>query len=197
MKPRPAATIVVARPGAAGPEVLVLERSGRSRFGPGFAVFPGGSLEPGDDELARRWFGDPAEAYRACAVRELYEEAGILATAAGLCAEPSGAPIESIDFEPPPPAALPEMARWIAPEGLPVRFDTRFYAIAAPPGLEPVPDGVEIERAWWADPAGVLDAAANGEASLMWPTLVTLRALRACRSVEDALALRVPQVAPA
>lgn len=50
---RPAATIVVVREGpGAGFEVLVLRRSRRSRFAPGFVVFPGGVVEPHDEEAA-------------------------------------------------------------------------------------------------------------------------------------------------
>jgi hypothetical protein len=88
------------------------------------------------------------------------------------------------------------MARWIAPEFLQVRFDARFFALAASPETEPTPDGVEIERAWWSPAATVLEAAKQGDASLMWPTVKTLQALTTCRSVEDVLALRVPQVEP-
>jgi 8-oxo-dGTP pyrophosphatase MutT (NUDIX family) len=197
VQPRPAATVVVARDGAEGVEVLVLERSAASRFAPGFVVFPGGALEPGDESLARRWYGTTAEAARACGVRELYEETGILATSRGLVARPDRPrDIEQVEFDPLSPEAMPEMARWIAPEFLPVRFDARFYALAAPPGLEPEPDGIEIGRGWWAEADTVVAQAAAGEAPLMWPTFKTLQALRECLTVADVLALHVPQVEP-
>lgn len=187
----------MARDGRDGVEVLVLERSAASRFAPGFLVFPGGAMEPGDEDLAERWFGDRAEVARACAVRELFEEAGILATAAGLRpAEDPARPIEEVDFEPLRPERIREMARWIAPDFLPRRFDARFFAVEAPPDLEPVPDGIEIARAWWTGADAVLDRASAGEASLMWPTLKTFEALRGCGRVADVLALQVPQVEP-
>src|SRR6266498_468453 len=92
---RPAATIVVARPGEPhGPrvEVLLLRRSARSRFAAGFVVFPGGVVEDGDAELAARWFGSRDELSRACAVRELAEETGLVATAGGLMEAPGRLP---------------------------------------------------------------------------------------------------------
>jgi len=195
---RPAATIVVARPGESnGPsiEVLLLRRSGRSRFAAGFVVFPGGVVEGGDAELADRWFGSRDELARACAVRELAEEAGLVATAGGLVEAPGRLPGDP-GFPPPQPSSLPEMARWVAPEFLPVRFDARFFAVSAPPGLAAYPDGVEVDLAWWAAPEDALEAHRRGDGPLLWPTLKTLEALADCASVADVLALRVTPVPP-
>jgi 8-oxo-dGTP pyrophosphatase MutT (NUDIX family) len=205
MSLRPAATVVVARSGrtAAGrpseadglPEVLVLTRSASSRFAPGFVVFPGGAVEAHDRALARRWFGAEAEVARACALRELAEETGLVLTANGLVEAGGrlpggpGLPLPSVD-------ELPEMARWIAPEFLPVRFDARFFAVAAPRGLQARPDGHEVVEARWAVPSDLLRDQANGEISLMWPTLKTLEALAGCASVRDVVRLRVTQVPP-
>jgi recombination protein RecT len=192
MDPRPAATVVVARPGV---EVLVLRRAARSRFAPGFVVFPGGTVDEADAALAERWFGTSDETPRACVLRELAEETGLVMTAGGLVEAPGCLPGD--DGLPPPAVTdVPEMARWIAPEFLPKRFDARFFALPAPPGLTPTPDEVEVEAVWWAPPASVLAQAAEGSYSLMWPTLRTLQALAECRSVEDVLALRVPAEPP-
>ncbi len=194
--PQPAATVVVARPAPDGVEVLVLRRAAGSRFAPGFVVFPGGVLDPGDSELAARWFGDPSEASRACAVRELAEEAGLVATASGLREREPGADLlAAVEGSPPPAAALPEMARWIAPAFMSVRFDARFFAVAAPPGTSARPDRVEIDPAWWSRPAVVLAEHRLYE-SIMWPTFRTLERLADCSSVEDVLALRVEQEPP-
>jgi len=195
---RPAATVVVARhaaDGGPGIEVLVLRRAAGSRFAPGFVVFPGGTKVPEDEALAEAWFGSANEALRACAVRELAEEAGLVLTAGGLREAPGRLPGDP-DLPPPGAGQLTELARWVAPDFLPVRFDARFFAVTAEPGLAPVPDGVEIERAWWARPDDVLDEAARGDGALMWPTLTFLRALSPCTSPAEVLALRVPQVAP-
>jgi 8-oxo-dGTP pyrophosphatase MutT (NUDIX family) len=196
MEPRPAATVIVARPTEDGVEVLALRRASSSRFAPGFVVFPGGVMEEEDAALATRLFGDRQEAARACALRELYEEAGVLLTASGPVGMPTRPPLEELVFEPPRLQALAEVARWVAPDHLEVRFDARFYATGAPRDVEPVVDGMEIDRAWWAPPSEVLDAAERGDGPLMWPTFVTLGALASCGSVDDVLRLRVDEVSP-
>jgi recombination protein RecT len=194
--PQPAATVVVARPGPEGVEVLLLRRSAASRFAPGFVVFPGGVVDPGDSDLAARWFGDPSESSRACAVRELAEEAGLAATAAGLRElAPGEARLAAIEQAPPPMEALPQMARWVAPAFLSVRFDARFFAVSAPSGATARPDQVEIDRAAWARPSAVLEEHRLYE-SIMWPTYRTLQRLVGCSNVDDVLALRVEQEPP-
>lgn len=189
---RPAATVVVARPAEDGVEVLMVRRGPANRFGPGFVVFPGGVVEPGDGDLAARLFGRADEQTRACALRELYEETGLLLTARGLRVRTAPRPaLRVVDFPHPDPGGLVEIARWVAPEELPERFDAVFFAVAATGDIEPSPDGVEVDRAWWSRPGDVI--ARRDEGPLMWPTLATLEALSACRSVEDVLALRIPQ----
>ncbi|MDP9342686.1 MAG: NUDIX hydrolase [Actinomycetota bacterium] len=195
-EPQPAATVVVARPGRGGVEVLVLRRAAGSRFAPGFVVFPGGVVDPRDGDLAARWFGDRSEEFRACAVRELAEEAGLVATSTGLRPMvPGEDPLVAISQAPPSVEALPEMARWVAPAFLSVRFDARFFAVAAPAGTVARPDGVEIDHAEWARPAAVLEGHRLYE-SIMWPTYRTLQRLAGCASVEEVLALRVEQEPP-
>lgn len=189
--------MVVARPGAAGGiEVLLLRRAAASRFAPGYVVFPGGVVDAEDEARAAAWFGDPAEAVRAAAVRELAEEAGLALTSDGLRPLSVGEALdEVVGASPPGLDALPEMARWLAPEILTERFDARFYAVAAPAGLEATPDMAEVDRAWWEPPA---DALANHPVwtALLWPTYRTLQALAGCGSVDDVMGLRVPQEAP-
>lgn len=129
-------------------------------------------------------------------MRELAEEAGLLPTRAGLVA--GFAPEHESDFPGglPDEAQLPEISRWIAPEEVPVRFDARFFAVAAPRGLVPVPDGEEAVRAWWARPADLLEANNSGGCLLYWPTMKILEGLAECRTVEEVLAARIPQVEP-
>jgi endoribonuclease LACTB2 len=195
-EPRPAATIVVARPVATGRlEFLVLQRSAGSRFLPNFVVFPGGVVEEQDTRLAASWFGRDDEAARACALRELAEEAGLVMTANGLVEAPGRLPGEP-GLPPPEPHVVPEIARWVAPEFLPVRFDARFFAVRAGSDLEPHPDGVEAAQAWWASADDLLASATSGETQLMWPTLKTLETLAGCSSVDEVLSLRIEQVPP-
>ncbi|MGQ0669830.1 MAG: NUDIX hydrolase [Actinomycetota bacterium] len=192
--PKPAATVVAARSSPSGLEVLVLQRGPESRFLPGYVVFPGGAVEPEDGSLASRWFGSEGEAARACAIRELAEEAGLVLTAGGLVEAEGDDPLGAVSAASPPVGALREISRWIAPEEVPVRFDATFFAVPARVGLEPRPDGEEVDRAWWARPADVLaDFAAEG-CRLYWPTFKVLESLSGCASVDDVLALRIPQV---
>ena len=174
----------------------MLRRSAASRFAPGFLVFPGGVVEERDGPLAQRLFGDRGEAVRACAVRELYEETGLLLTASGLVAVDARPPLEERDIDPPAARDLVEIARWVAPERLESRFDAVFFAAAAPRGLDPVPDGVEAEAAWWAAPEEILVESTRGESPLMWPTLVTLERLVSVSGVEEVLELRIEQLEP-
>ena len=194
--PRPAATVIVARPSLGGPEVLVMRRGSKSRFLPGYVVFPGGAVEPQDVGLAERWFGDPREVSRACAVRELIEEVGLAITGEGLRgdADSNRAALSSVGRAPPRPEALPQVSRWIAPEEVPVRFDARFFAVESPPGLEARVDGAEAAHAWWARPADVLTDLAAGRCELYWPTYKVMQALARCATVAELLALDVPQI---
>jgi 8-oxo-dGTP pyrophosphatase MutT (NUDIX family) len=198
VEPRPAATVVVVRAigGTGDLEFLLLRRAGTSRFAPGFVVFPGGVLESKDPVLARRWFRDPGQASRACAIRELAEETGLVMTGRGLLEGPGHLPGEA-GFPPPHPESVPEIAHWVAPEFLPVRFDARFFALAALDDVQPTPDGIEIETAWWGRADEALGGLRTGDVQLMWPTFRTLEALAGCRTVDDVLNLRVEAVPPA
>jgi 8-oxo-dGTP pyrophosphatase MutT (NUDIX family) len=106
---------------------------------------------------------DPA----ATALRELEEEAGIAL----------GAEADLVPF-----------ARWIAPEQVSVRFDTWFFAAAAPPEAEPSVDGRECVDARWIRPADALAAHARGDLLLVFPTIKTLERLGATGSVAETLA---------
>ncbi len=196
VEPRPAATVIVARPGTAGVEVLLLRRSAASRFAPGYVVFPGGVVDPDDERRAEAWFGDAAQRVRACAVRELAEEAGLVLTGDGLRPRPAGLSIDRmVAASPPAVDDLHEMARWLAPEILPVRFDARFYAVVAPAGTTATPDMEEVDLAWWERPGDAL--ARHGLwTALMWPTYRTLEALAGCSSVDEVVRLRVEQEPP-
>ena len=100
-EPRDAATVVLLRPGSTGPEIYLLRRQTSMAFAGGMCVFPGGGVDPRDyaDELVERglWAGpSPAEwasrlgvdepkarALVCAAVRETFEESGVLLAGAG------------------------------------------------------------------------------------------------------------------
>jgi 8-oxo-dGTP pyrophosphatase MutT (NUDIX family) len=193
--PRAAATIVLARtsPATGDVEVLVLRRGRASRFVPGFVVFPGGSIDGEDGGLAARWFGSHVEAARACAVRELAEEVGLLLTGHGVVEARS---VPSPWALPPALEQLPQIGHWIAPDFLPTRFDARFFGARFEGSARVAPDGSEADDAWWARPSELLEGHRQGSVQLAWPTFTTLEALAGCTSVDDVLALRIQQVPP-
>ncbi|UZK67653.1 NUDIX hydrolase [Sphingomonas sp. M1-B02] len=197
----PAATVIVMRDRAGKPpELLMVERAQAMSFAAGALVFPGGRVDPGDRLLAALFAGDPDDiAARVAAVRETLEEAGV---AVGLdvplaaipklgrrlyAGEPMGALLEKaggalrID-------ALTPFARWL-PTGMRHKiFDTRFYLARAPDNAEPVVDGNENVRVFWAGAQAVLDAADAGEAMIIFPTRRNLERLATFASFEQAVA---------
>ncbi len=141
-------------------EILLVRRSPRASFMPGVWVFPGGAVDAVDA-------GDEEAAHMACAVRELREEAGI---------------------ELPAGAELLPWSRWITPEPVPVRFDTRFYVALAPAHSPPRPDGMETTEAAWTAPADALERNRSGEIELVFPTIKHLESLLPYSSSEEVLA---------
>ncbi|HSL11347.1 MAG TPA: NUDIX domain-containing protein [Actinomycetota bacterium] len=188
---RKAASVIATRESEHGPEVLVVERSAASRFLPGYVAFPGGAVDVDDAALAGRWFGDVTEAARAAAIRELIEETSVAVTAGGARLATDPDPLARVDVDPPPAAMLHEIARWIAPEEVPVRFDARYFAVAVDHGVDPVPDGGETAAAWWVSPSALLEEWSRGSRKLYWPTWLTVHELAPCASVEALLALRM------
>jgi len=162
-EPRPAASVVLLRRGGKHGdrelEVLLLKRSEEAKFMPNVWVFPGGAVDAGDGE------GEPG--YRACAVRELAEEAAI---------------------ELPEDEELVLFSRWITPTVISTRFDAWFFLALAPAHTPPTPDGVETTEAAWFKPAAALKAQADGEIVLAFPTVSQLQSLLPFRTSDEALA---------
>jgi 8-oxo-dGTP pyrophosphatase MutT (NUDIX family) len=161
--PRSAASVVLLRRGGKHSqralEVLLLKRSGEAKFMPGVWVFPGGSLDAAD--------GEGEAGLRACARRELSEEAGI---------------------ELPEDEELVLFTRWITPEVISTRFDAWFFLALAPAHTPPEPDGVETTEAAWFEPAAALAAVEKGEIVLSFPTMTQLGWLAEYATSDAALA---------
>jgi 8-oxo-dGTP pyrophosphatase MutT (NUDIX family) len=155
---RPAATVVLLRDGAGGPEVLMVRRHRGSSFMADAYVFPGGRIEPED--------GEGEAAYAVGAARELAEEAGV-----------------TVD-----PSTLVPFARWVTPSAEGKRFDARFFVAAAPPGQTAHHDSVETVDSLWATPAEVLARYERGELKLPPPTIRNLEDLAPHATVAAALA---------
>jgi 8-oxo-dGTP pyrophosphatase MutT (NUDIX family) len=163
--PRPAATVILLRRGGRhgdrGLEVLFAKRTEEASFMPGVWVFPGGAVDAAELEGHAE-----DEAYRVCGARELEEEVGV-----------------ELD-----PSELRQWIRWITPEEVPVRFDTRFYVALAPPHASPKADDSEITEVAWMAPRDALDRNAAGEIDLVFPTVKTLETLLPFASSDEALA---------
>ena len=109
---------------------------------------------------------DGGEDHRIAGVREVAEEAGV---------------------ELPDAEALIEFSRWITPAQVKIRFDTRFFLLAAPEEAEPVPDGGETVDLGWYSPTGALEAYERDEILLVFPTIKTLEQLAPFGSASELL----------
>jgi 8-oxo-dGTP pyrophosphatase MutT (NUDIX family) len=165
--PRPAASVILVRGGAATLEVLLLQRAPTLRFMGGAWVFPGGSVDPGDHPEGVEGPEAVDLAHRAAAVREAAEEAGVAL---------------------PGTQGLVPFSRWVTPADRPMRFDCRFFLAAAPEGQEARADGIEMVQARWMAPARAVAAGARGELRLPTPTRSQLAEMAAFASVEALLA---------
>ncbi|WP_051266273.1 NUDIX hydrolase [Nakamurella lactea] len=211
---RPAATVMLLRDGAAGPEVFVLQRVASMAFAGGMTAFPGGGVDdrdqvtpdwagPAPDWWADRFAADSvlAAAVVTAAVRELFEETGVLladlppGSAAtdpavredlrrGIVGHRTG--IEALGATIRADLLRP-WARWVTPPGQPRRYDTFFLAAVAPAGAEPQLLTTEAEIGRWVRPQDALDAGRKGEIALMPPTVAMLSDLAALPSATDLL----------
>lgn len=206
---RKAATLVLLRSSAAGPEVLLTTRPKHLRFMGGAAVFPGGATSPVDEDPA--WEGcsvlSAEEAARALdhpspegalgafvsALRETFEEVGLLL---------ADGPVDRLDrAAADDPASflqgciqlgltlrtdlLHPAGRWVTPLGAPVRFDARFFVAEAPSGWVPDPDPNEVDRCWWTTPADALADLSAGHLLMAPPTIEMMQRLAGHAGVEE------------
>ena len=184
-----AATVIIARDGPQGLEVLAIERAKGMGFAGGAVAFPGGKVDETDTPDGPCFTGfeglDPVDAIgRVTAAREAFEESGILLSA--------GPPVDAATRAVLRPESdthaigfaelldrighvlhadvLRPFARWLPPPGLHKRFDTLFFVAALPPGETMRADGHEAVKAHWARPSDLLADADAGRSSLLFPT---------------------------
>ena len=201
--PRPAATIVLVRPGADGLEVLLTRRPDSMAFAAGLHVFPGGRVEPSDADsrLVARARGPVDEtsfriAHRIAAIRETWEEVGVLLAAAR--GRPSSQPPSTASDRRRPFADLVEenglelltdelvdVARWTTPRAFPRRFDARFFVARLPAGAVLDLDPGEVVDHAWLTPRAALAAMAGGSIAMWPPTSTTLQRLERAESFEE------------
>jgi glyoxylase-like metal-dependent hydrolase (beta-lactamase superfamily II)/8-oxo-dGTP pyrophosphatase MutT (NUDIX family) len=215
--PRPAATLVPVRDGPQGMEVLMLQRTHQAAFLPGGYVFPGGAVDASDADPyfqalltspglheANRLMNLDLEAgglaFWIAAVRECFEEAGLLLVAdqVGRSSLQQSQPdaerlsmlrgqlvagdrtmadiCRDLGMQP----ALDRLAyfgHWITPVGLPRRFDTRFFLCLAPEGQAASHDNAETIGYTWVRPTEALERYRSGELIMMFATEKTLELL--------------------
>ncbi len=219
IEPKPAATVVIARDADEGVEVLLLQRTHSAVFLPGVYVFPGGAVDDGDRDpalMSRAPGIDEASAnrmlgvsvggsgYILAAIRECFEEAGLLLADAGGGAVASNAELahwrrrlsegdldlpglcEALDLRL-HADRLVYLSRWITPPGPPRRFDTRFFVAPAPPGQCAGHDGRETVDHLWIQPGESLNRNRRGELLLGSPTIRTLHAAAGFETVDQLL----------
>jgi 8-oxo-dGTP pyrophosphatase MutT (NUDIX family) len=219
---KPAATVMLIRDaadgGSPGVEVFMLRRTTNAVFGAGMYVFPGGRVDgvDGADDIAPycRGLDDVTAsqqlgidhgglAYWVAAVRECFEEAGVL-----LAERRDGGPLELRNEDRheihDSSLSLVELCRradlvldlsathyvdhWITPIGEQRRFDTRFFLAEMPSDQEPLHDEKETVDSLWVRPADALRMQASGELMMMPPTMANLRFLEPHATAADALA---------
>ena len=203
---RPASTILLLRDGAttAGNpgdiEIFMMVRHYQIEFASGALVFPGGSVDAGDQDIISRpelYAGTDADAqpslnFQIAAIRETFEESGILLArakgssdliAASRAAEIGAAHradlcdgkiafaqiltdhqlVLALDL-------LVPYAHWITPVKMPKRFDTWFFLAAAPPEQVGMHDGKESTDSIWLSAREALEGGSNGRFTLPFPT---------------------------
>jgi 8-oxo-dGTP pyrophosphatase MutT (NUDIX family) len=197
---RPASTMLLLRDGAEGMEVFMVVRHHQIDFASGALVFPGGSVDADDHAIAQ----DPAlcgasqaldaaaRAFRIGAVRETFEECGILlarpkgsnelvsvARADAIAAahrealnegERSFSAILATEGIVPALDLLVPFAHWITPVGMPKRFDTHFYLAVAPADQVGAHDGTESVDSIWVRPGAAVEGAKSGKFKLVFAT---------------------------
>ena len=142
----PAATLIVWRDTADGPEILVVERSPRMAFAAGAVVFPGGRVDEADRSVATL-LDRPLDAGRVTAIRETIEETGVAPGLVGELTPSIGLTLQNalnegadfaelladhglkLDLD-----SLTPFARWMPAFKQPRKFDTLFFISSAPAG---------------------------------------------------------------
>ncbi|HEY4175041.1 MAG TPA: hypothetical protein VGM42_18570 [Rhodopila sp.] len=212
---RPAATIMLLRDGPQGIEVFMVVRHHAIAFAAGALVFPGGRVEEADHDLAIHNCPNPdgldteALAFRVAAIRETFEECGVLLArpvrtdelidAASLkrLEDQHRAALNagSIGFDAvlgseglrPAPDLLVHFAHWITPANQPKRYDTHFFLAEAPKEHLAVHDGGEAVDSLWITPAQALADTEAGRFKLVFATAKNLEKLGRASTVKEAM----------
>lgn len=173
----------------------MVSRAARGAFASAL-VFPGGAIDPEDGAESWREFVDdfdevPASerAVRVGAIREAWEETGILVSSAASPARTGRGFREAVSesgvrlrLD-----ALTHFGHWITPPEEPRRFDTHFFLAEVDRGTVAEPDGVETLDAEWLAPEHAVELAHSGERPIIFPTMLNLLRLAESSSVSSAI----------
>lgn len=184
VEPRPSATVVLAREGDPW-ELLLVHRPGGADFAPGAYVFPGGAVHEEDRSLK--------DEIRAAAVREVFEETGILLVNGAVDSDcsrlrsaiDSGESFWAAMKRQGAAAAFDDLvpfARWITPAQLRRRFDARFFVARVPAGQSVHPQEGEVTDWQWTPVRRALD---SHEVTLVYATRAVLESLAGISDVEE------------
>ena len=199
-----AATVLLLRDTASGIEVLMTRRSMTASFAPGAYVFPGGVIDAADAQShaqssRRASQGDVRLTQAIAAIRESFEELGVLLARHADGSHPTTPDIAALDRSAPftgqcrarglvlAGAEVFMLAHWVTDRDLPRRFDVPFLVARMPEGQEPVADESEQFEPCWVRPADALARHAEGSFLLIFPTLRTLERLQAYPTVDAVL----------
>ena len=195
-----AATVILVRQGPESLEVFMLERPSRGDF-PELHVFPGGKVDPEDKRLAQNYdssyertswgLGAPTP-FAITAIRECFEEAGVLFVTTKANAQWSATAIEQyrqellnseysfaeflqkrdlrLDF-----SKVHYFSHWITPEHAPARFNVRFFLATLPYQQEASHHISETSSGSWISPRTALRNVAKKKWQMIVPTLTSLR----------------------
>lgn len=200
-----------------GVEVFMVRRHIRSEFVPDAYVFPGGTVKPNDAETEEApGLCTPAgegptalgAGFRAAAIRECFEEAGVLVAQRGADALAIGpedvdrfrgyrdglnsrtleldAILRQEDLTL-ATANLRHWAHWITPEAFPKRFDTHFFLTRMPEAQEAAHDQLETTAGIWITPENALARFESGEFPIVFATIHQLRDLCGFSDVDEVL----------
>ncbi|KOU68019.1 NUDIX hydrolase [Streptomyces sp. MMG1533] len=222
VSPKRAATVMLLKDTDAGIAVHMLRRRASMAFAGGAYAYPGGGVDPRDDDRHVRWAGPTrawwadrlgvdeaaAQAIVCAAVRETYEEAGVLL--AGPAPDSVVGDTTGADWETDRAALvdrelsfaefldrrglvlrsdlLGAWTRWITPEFESRRYDTWFFVAALPEGQRTRNASTEADRTVWIRPEDAAASYDKGELLMMPPTIATLRQLAPYGSAAEALA---------
>jgi 8-oxo-dGTP pyrophosphatase MutT (NUDIX family) len=209
----PASTVLLLRDGAEGLEVFMVVRHHKIDSFSGALVFPGGKVDPGDGAARPYCTGgedlDDAELpYRVAAIREAFEECGVLLAYDGAGEILHAARLEKLEARwrdrlMKDQATIGEMcaeedlrlavdrlvffAHWITPRIVPKVFDTHFFLAAAPSDQVALHDGEESTDSTWITPANALAEAEAGRRTVVFPTRMNLGKLDNSQNLDDAM----------